>query len=383
MTMTASAIRCPVVRGRQSAARSTVASVTGAVPGSTGLAAAHDGEPQLKIARSSAEPFVGREEARAELQSALAAARAGHPQVVIVEGQAGIGKTTLVQRFLDDHRDVHLQRANGEQWEALVPFGVADQLFRTVGQAGTSVYAARDNVLPVEEPVSVGSRLLMLWGEFEDDEPVITVLDDAQWADLDSLRAILFAIRRVVAERVLVLLVVRSEDMQRIPDGFRRLGDGPSGRIVELEPLDVTEVQALTEGLGVKALPPSVVRLLQEHTEGNPLYIRAILEETPEGDWSTWKSALPAPAAFRRQVHRRLEACPLPGRQLVEAAAVLGLHTTLATAAAVAGVSESLTALDWALRSSLLAAVGSGDGVVGIEFPHPLIRAAVRQQLSP
>ena len=72
------------------------------------------------------------------------------------------------------------------------------------------------------------------------------MLDDAQWVDLDSLRAVLFAVRRLVAERVLVVIVARSEDAQRIPEGLGRLVEGGSGRVVELGPLDVSEVQELT-----------------------------------------------------------------------------------------------------------------------------------------
>ena len=81
-------------------------------------------------------PFVGRTGELAVLRRLLSEARSGRPRTVLLTGQAGIGKTSLVEQFLAELDDTTLLRASGEQWEALVAYGVADQLLRTAGVRG-------------------------------------------------------------------------------------------------------------------------------------------------------------------------------------------------------------------------------------------------------
>ena len=80
------------------------------------------------------ELFVGRETEHDILRAALGHVRAGQPRVVLIEGPAGIGKTALVDRFIQLESDVQVLRASGEPWEALVPYGVIDQLTRGTGE---------------------------------------------------------------------------------------------------------------------------------------------------------------------------------------------------------------------------------------------------------
>src|SRR3954453_1009688 len=113
------------------------------------------------------EVFVGREKELAVLRSVLDQGRTRQPQVVLIEGPAGIGKTALVDRFLELENDVQVLRASGEPWEALVPYGVADQLVRGVGFSRARMLAGREHALPVDEPISVGARVLELLGELD------------------------------------------------------------------------------------------------------------------------------------------------------------------------------------------------------------------------
>src|SRR5271169_5664046 len=71
--------------------------------------------------------FVGRLLELATLGAALAAARAGEPQVVLIQGEAGIGKSSLVSEFLDGQRGVPVVAASGEEAEAFLPYGVVQQ----------------------------------------------------------------------------------------------------------------------------------------------------------------------------------------------------------------------------------------------------------------
>src|SRR4051812_13849350 len=124
--------------------------------------------------RSTAElAFVGRGRELAALRGAFDR----RPGAVIVEGPAGIGKTSLVERFADG---VRARWASGDESETLVAFGVADQMVRRAGQR-----------LVAGDHVAVGLELLaLLAGE---DAPQAIVVDDAHWADEPSLRALLFA----------------------------------------------------------------------------------------------------------------------------------------------------------------------------------------------
>jgi DNA-binding CsgD family transcriptional regulator len=325
--------------------------------------------------------FVGRDAELEILRAKLEHVRAGSPQVVLIEGPAGIGKTALVDRFLKSQEDLHLLRANGEPWEALIPYGVVDQLTRGAGVSRARILAGRERALPLDEPISVGGIILEVLDELNDKRPVVMAIDDAQWADLDSLRALLFVLRRLAAEPVLTVLTVRSEDLGRLPEGLRRLAAGETGTTIEVGALDARQVRALAISLGLRDFPYLSAQRLHAHTRGNPLYVRTLLSEVPPDRWRDWQPVLPAPRAFAALVARRLESCDAPTRRLVEAAAVLGGTTSLATATALAEVDEPMSALEEATLVDLLR-YRDVPGDRDVTFPHPLVQAAVYGQID-
>ena len=233
----------------------------------------------------------------------------------------------------------------------------------------------------MEEPVGVGARILEALAELEQKAPVAVVVDDAQWADIDSLRALLFVARRLVRERVLIVLAQRTEDAMRLPEGLSRLATGRTGTTIALQPLTGEELQRLAAGLGVHQLSARTARRLQAHTGGNPLYVTTLLTEMPAERWHTWEPLLPAPRAFALQVTRRLDVCRPQTRGLVEAAAVLGVHASLASAAALADVEDVVSAVDEAVDVGLVQV--RDDGLRDVGFAHPLVRAAIYEQLGP
>jgi len=198
------------------------------------------------------DPFVGRASEVALLRSELAAARAGTPRVLVVQGDAGIGKTVLLDRFLTDEPELTVLRATGEPWEAYVAYGVIDQLMRVAGVSTTRLLVSRDRSFPPEEPVGVGAWILDVVKELSQKATVVMIVDDAHWADRDSLRALLFAARRWVDERVLLVLGQRAEDEQRLPEGLRRLAGGRTGLTLALQPLPPSDVHELASALGVR-----------------------------------------------------------------------------------------------------------------------------------
>jgi DNA-binding CsgD family transcriptional regulator len=322
--------------------------------------------------------FVGRQPELATLRAQLAAARTGNPQVVQIQGPPGMGKTALLRQFLlepgGDAPPV-VVRASGEETENLLAYGVMDQLVRSAGLPAEGIAASDD-------AVTVGSRLLELLGPLEAAAPVVLVVDDLQWVDQPSLKALVFALRRLVADPILALLAVRDEDASELPDSVRRIVAGPMGSVLPLRGLDEDDLRDLGAALGMGHLPGSAAERLRDGTQGNPLFARAVLEEYPLVEWGPGDVPLPSPRSFRRVVQRRYDECDPGTRRLVDAAAVLGQRAPLPLLAALGEVDDPIAALDGAAARDLLAPT-TGQVPWTVSFPHPLVRSAVYDALGP
>lgn len=281
--------------------------------------------------------FAGRE---AELRALDAALAAACPRVVLVSGAAGAGKTALIDRFATGVRTARVVRVSGEPREADVALGVVDQLRGRVG--------ATADVLAILRA-----------------EPTVLVVDDAQWVDAESLDALVFALRRLVAEPVLTIVAARPGATLA---GLERLVD----LRLPLAPLGQAEVRALT------GLPAGAARRLWEHTGGLPGPVVALADGVPADP----EEPLPAPPAVAAEIALALTACAPETRALVEAAAVLGSGCCLADAAALARTPDALEALQAADEAGLVVA-GRSRGLPVVVFEPPFVAAAVLEQLGP
>jgi ATP/maltotriose-dependent transcriptional regulator MalT len=327
--------------------------------------------------------FVGRAGELAILDAELQAVRAGRPRVVLVEGEAGIGKSSLLSRFVSAHRDVCLLRASGDEAEILLAWGLADQLLAAAGPAaatGTSpAWTQKDT-----DAMAIGGHMVAALGDLQaGDRVVLVVIDDLHWSDRLSAQALLFALRRMQADRVLALVSARPGELSRLGEGWSRFADGDH-RVTRLRlaGLSAGELAAMADELGVGELSGRAVAQLLEHTGGNALHCRALLEELGPGGLARAGDDLPAPRALAGVVLARLKALSSPAQGLVTAAAVLGRSCPLATAAALAGLGDPLAALDEAAAASLLMEDRTSSGAA-IAFVHPLVHAAIRDDLGP
>jgi len=140
-------------------------------------------------------------------------------------------------------------------------------------------------------------------------------------------------------------------------------------------------VVALGEALGAGELPRRAVGRLLEYTGGNPLYIRAVLEECEAEGLDRPGGTVGVPRSLAAMVLARVGALSPAARQLVAAAAVLGHHCPLAAAAALAALDDPLPALEEAMAAGVL--VEQPGAAAGIGFPHLLVHRAVYDDLGP
>jgi DNA-binding CsgD family transcriptional regulator/predicted nucleic acid-binding protein len=334
------------------------------------------------------ESFVGRRRELGVLDARLREAGRGQPRVVQVQGPAGIGKTSLLDQFIAEAggaadgraAPITVLRASGEEAETLLAYGVLDQLARSAGPAGEALREATAHATP--DPIFAGTRLLELLGEAESSGPVLLVVDDLHWADQPSVRAVVFALRRLVADPVLALLAVRDDAVAALPDSLRRVVSGYQGAVVRLPGLDERDLGELATALGIASFPARAARRLREGTRGNPLHARAVLDEFAADAWDDRRQPLPSPRSFRLLVGDRYAACADDTRRLVDATAVLGVRSSLPLAATVGDVAAPVPAADEAVRRGLLVAETARHPWV-VVFPHPLVRSAVYDVLGP
>jgi DNA-binding NarL/FixJ family response regulator len=325
--------------------------------------------------------FVGRLRELSALDGVLAAARDSKPQVVLIQGEAGIGKSSLVSEFLTATQGMPVVTASGEEAEAFLPYGIVQQLAAQAVAMSADALAGLDLLCkgpPADaDPLLVGVELLAMLSFLQGSEAVTVVIEDLQWADLMSARALLFAIRRLSADRVLMILTCR-------PGGIRHLGEG-WGRFVTgdrratqltLGGLDVDELGTLCRAIGRTGLSCRTLRRLREYTGGNPLLARALLAELGDEALNDVKGLLRAPRSFAEVIQLRLVGLSLAGRDFLAAAAVLGERSRLVDVAALADTPAPAGSLGEAERAGILLEQETPAGW-RVSFTHPLVRQAV------
>jgi DNA-binding CsgD family transcriptional regulator len=330
------------------------------------------------------ERFVGREAERQAVAEAMEAARAGRPQVLWIEGEAGIGKTAFLGRCLAAAGDTVVLSASGDESETTLDYGVVTQLLVRARSESTAAGAdGPPEPEPTATPFAVGADVLAMLGAVQAEAAVLVAVDDAHWMDARSAGALLFAMRRLHGDRVLMLIASRSDPPARLGTSWARfLNDAERVQRIKLPGLTAAEVCQLAESHGIGQLTLAAGERLREHTGGHPLYVKALLEEIPSETLNFQPGPLPAPHSFAATVLARLSEIGEDAQNLVAAAAVGGTRCPLAQAGAVAQLDDPTLALDQALAADVLAVV-PGRLPVQLTFPHPLLRAAVRDDLSP
>lgn len=307
----------------------------------------------------------------------------GQHRLVVVEGDGGIGKTSLISQLADSVPTGVVIRASGDEAESDLAWGVVSQLVAGLGRHDSRSNQRARPPAPGADPLAVGAGLVVRIERLAAQvPPVVVVLDDLHWCDPISAAALLFALRRLDALPVLTVAATRPPFPGGLGEGWRRLVTA-RGRLLRLVGLGDDELVELAAGLG-RALSRRAAKRVRHHTAGHPLWATTLLSELASAQLEDGEGALPVPRDLAGTIHARHAALSRPARALVAAGAVLGEQFSAPAGAALAGLDDPAAAFQEAIDAGLLAegrASASTSAVFG--FTHPLVRAAIYQDLGP
>lgn len=318
----------------------------------------------------------GRDSDCAALDALVEATRAGESRTMVLRGEAGIGKTALLDYVAMHSAGCRVIRATGVESEMELPFAAVHQLSMSLLDGVRRLPSPQRDALrtafglsagPPPDRFFVGLALLSLLSEQAEAQPLVCLVDDAQWLDRSSAQALSFVARRLHAESVVIVLAEREGDAPSELDGL------PELRINGLSDADATELVASTSP---GPLDESVRDRILAEAHGNPL---ALLE------LSSWRSAggfampggLPLPRRIEASFMRRIERLPGETRQILLVAACdpVGDPDLLWRAVSELGIPPEA------------AAPAEADGLLDISsrvaFRHPLLRSVIYREASP
>jgi DNA-binding NarL/FixJ family response regulator len=331
------------------------------------------------VGSGGAPALVGRDAELAALLGVLGRAGSGALAAAVIQGEAGIGKTSLL--------DALAAAATGEGWRGLAVRGIeaesvltfagllaiAQPLRGYVQAVPPAQAAALDAALGWRagdggDRFLIGAATLSLLAAAAADRPTLVVVDDVQWVDRESAEALLFAARRLGHDRVAVVVTYRRG--QPVP--------------TPLDGLEIVDVAGLSATLAGQLLGPGyaddVVERLTVQTGGNPLALRECgraLTAAQRAGAATLPVALPLPDRLREAYARELGALSAATWQAV-------LFCAASADQAVAPVAAALAAVGIEPGPSLAAAaevMTPADGV--LTFRHPLLRSAALRRATP
>ena len=378
---------------------------------------------------------VGREAELGELESRFAEAIAGARQIVFVTGEAGIGKTTLVDTFLQAVSGQGVRVARGQCVEH---FGACEAylpVLEALGRLGRlpdceeviAVLARHAPTWLVEMPALIADAELELvrrrvqgatrermLREFADAvevlttaQPLVLVLEDLQWSDPSTLDLLSSLARRPGSARLLVIATYRPADVSGRAHPLATIKQELQlhGQCSELalRALDADEVdEYLAARLPREALAPHLGRSIHRATEGNPLFVVNLVDYWTAGappldhDEHFGPGAGPTavwtgvPDTLRQMIERQLDRLPSETRRMLEAASAVGGEFSTATVAAaleereeqVDEGCEELAGRELFLRPRGIDAAAPGTVAGRYEFLHALYRQVLYEQLS-
>jgi DNA-binding CsgD family transcriptional regulator len=306
------------------------------------------------------------------LEGLLAGVRAGESQVLVVRGEAGVGKSALLGYLLDRASGCRITRAAGVESEMELAFAGLHQLCAPFLDRLERLPAPQRDALgtavglsPGEPPdrFLVGLAVLSLLAEVAEEGPLVCIIDDAHWLDRVSAQTLAFVARRLLAERIALVFAVREPSEHELV-GFgelvvRGLSDRDAGMLLDSVISGPVDEQVRD-------------RIVAE-TRGNPLALLELPHGLSPAELAFGfglPEAMPMASRIEEGFLRRLEPLPLQTRRLLLTGAVepVGDVALLWRAAGELGIEPDAAS---AAEAAGLIEVGAR-----VRFRHPLVRSA-------
>jgi DNA-binding CsgD family transcriptional regulator len=320
----------------------------------------------------------GRDDERAVLDRLLDDARAGQSGVLVLRGEAGVGKTALLEHAIRSASGMLVLRAMGVESEMELAYAALHQLCAPLFDRVDRIPAPQRDALettfglregPIPDPFLVGLASLSLLSDAAQERPLVCAIDDAQWLDRASAQVLSFVARRLLADSVVLLAVTRE-------------AAGKYGRRPELvvEGLGDVDARALLASAIPGRLDERVAEQLLVEARGNPLALlelpRGLSPAQLAGGFGL-PGALSLSGKIEESFANRLEALPEDTQQLllVAAAEPTGDPALLRSAAARLDIADAVL---YPAESARLLEVDSR-----VRFRHPLVRSAVYRAATP
>jgi DNA-binding CsgD family transcriptional regulator len=336
------------------------------------------GSAELLTASGLLRPLVGRESELARLEGLLAKVRDGESAAVLVRGEPGIGKSALLEHLTAMASGFQVVRALGVEGEIDLPYAGLHQLCRSMlEKIGVLPEPQRDALSvafgltsgEVPDRYMVGLAALSLMSEVAAMNPLLCVVDDAQWLDAPTMQALAFVARRLGAD--LVGLVFASRE--RLED----LEDVPELELVGLNPLDA---RTLLDSTLTGRLDEYVRDRFLAETNGNPLAVLELPRALTTAEAATGiirASAGSLSSRIEDSFRTQLEPLPDDTRRLLVLAAAEPLGDPLLLLHAASQLELSVEAADAAAEAGLFLIRER------CSFRHPLVRSAVYTAATP
>jgi DNA-binding SARP family transcriptional activator len=375
------------------------------------------GWPAPLVAALERHALVGRGAELDALEECWAEAVTGSRRLVLLAGDAGIGKTRLAAELgRRAHDDGALVLYGRFDEEALAPYQAVVEMVRG-WSSGASLEPLRERVgiraadlgilfgefgpPPVveREPGPAGhdadarrlrffDAVAALLGEVGASAPLVLVFDDLHWADRPTLQLLKHLVRSPQPRRALLLGTYRDAELEPGHPLLELIGDVRRENLlkhVELGGLAEPEVAELVAALGVPSAEPAFVHALHGETDGNPFFIEEVVRHLRDGDHELHADVslteAGVPDGVREVTARRLRRLCADSRQALQVAAVIGREFDYDVLEAVAPLHDE--ALISALEEGVEARVLRESGPVGrYAFTHALVRATLYDGLS-
>ncbi|MEK6227413.1 MAG: AAA family ATPase [Chloroflexota bacterium] len=352
------------------------------------------------VARSGAERrilcpvLIGREAEVGQLDALLRESLEGHGHTVLVSGEAGVGKTAMLHRFLQQARTEGARVLSGEctEIDARRPFGP----FMDVARAANRVAS-----LPTADKETAGadryrlySAFTSLLGDLARERPTVIVIEDLHWADEASLELFPHLARKLRDVPLLLVGTYRSDELHRrhpLRPVLAELGRSRVADDIALRRLSEDGVaDFLREAMRLERPPtPEFRRAIFETCEGNPLFmeevLRALVErgdvEYREGSWRRTKEVadIAIPDTLRDAVLERFTTLPAETQSVLRYAAVIGQDFDFDLLLRVTGSEDAdlVGALRASIDAQLIVERADEEGTDRYSFRHALTRESI------